>query len=157
MERPGGDALRLPSGYAAALAGMKADVRSTSIRVARAANSEMLRLYWRLGQRIAAQQQAEGWGTRVVQRLSADLRSEFPDVQGISPGNLDYMRRFALAWPQEVALQVVGKLGWGQVQTLPDKLDSPADRDWYAARAVEHGWSRNSLTHHIVTRTSCSS
>jgi predicted nuclease of restriction endonuclease-like (RecB) superfamily len=36
-------------------------------------------------------------------------------------------------------------LPWGHNVMLLDKLTSPADRIWYAAKAVEHGWSRNVL------------
>lgn len=33
------------------------------------------------------------------------------------------------------------------------KLKTPEERLLYAARAVEHGWSRAVLTHHIEMRT----
>ena len=64
------------------------------------------------------------------------------------------MRRMATAWPDEVSLRLVGRLGWGHVQTLLDKLDkldTAGARDWYAAAAVEYGWTRNVLVHQIAT------
>src|SRR5690606_27994143 len=42
----------------------------------------------------------EGWGSKVIDRLAADLRHEFPDMRGMSPRNLKYMRAFAEAYPQ---------------------------------------------------------
>jgi predicted nuclease of restriction endonuclease-like (RecB) superfamily len=41
--------------------------------------------------------------------------------------------------------QPVAQLPWGHVTVLLDKLDDQRKRDWYAAAAVEHGWSRNVL------------
>jgi predicted nuclease of restriction endonuclease-like (RecB) superfamily len=47
--------------------------------------------------------------------------------------------------------QPVGQLPWGHLTVLLDKLDTPEERDFYATAAVEHGWSRNVLTHQIAT------
>jgi hypothetical protein len=37
---------------------------------------------------IVERQEELGWGNAVVDRLSADLRNEFPDMSGFSPRNL---------------------------------------------------------------------
>ncbi|MFZ2503001.1 MAG: PDDEXK nuclease domain-containing protein [Nocardioides sp.] len=34
---------------------------------------------------------------------------------------------------------------------LLDKLDDQDERDWYAAQAAEHGWSRNVLLNQIIS------
>lgn len=64
-----------------------------------AANASMVLLYWDIGQLILNRQKEEGWGAKVIDRLSADLREAFPEMHGLSPRNLKYMRAFALAWP----------------------------------------------------------
>lgn len=51
---------------------------------------------------------------------------------------------------EKCSLRVVGRLPWGHVQTLLDKLDDPHERVWYARSAVEHGWSRAVLEHQIM-------
>ena len=139
-------------GYGDLLGQLKVEIRSARTRAVQAANSELIGLYWRMGRLILLRREDEGWGTRVVQRLSSDLRAEFPEARGFGPGTLDYMRRMASAWPEEVSLRLIGRLGWGHVQTLLDKLDTAELRDWYAAAAAEYGWTRNVLTHQIQTR-----
>ncbi len=131
-------------GYAELLEQLKARVRSTQVRAARAANTEVLGLYWSIGRDILDRQDQAGWGTGVVDRLAADLRLEFPDQRGWSRRNLLYMRAFAEAWPdlEEVVPQPVAQLPWGHVRALLDRLEGRAERDWYAARAVVEGWSR---------------
>lgn len=42
-------------------------------------------------------QQSEGWGAKIIDRLSHDLKAAFPDMSGFSPRNLKYMRKFAQA------------------------------------------------------------
>jgi len=138
-------------GYADLLADLKARVRSTQVRAARAANTEVLRLYWSIGRDVLERQQNAGWGSKVVDRLAADLQREFPDQRGWSRSNLLYMRRAAEVWPteDEFVPQAVGQLPWGHVRVLLDRLKTRDDRDWYAARAAEEGWSRGVLEHQI--------
>jgi predicted nuclease of restriction endonuclease-like (RecB) superfamily len=54
------------------------------------------------------------------------------------------MRDLALAWPQ-IVQQAAAQLPWGHLMVLLDKLDDQAVRDWYAAEAVRHGWTRDVL------------
>jgi len=50
-----------------------------------------------------------------------------------------------------IVQQPVGQLPWGHVVVLLGRLDSREDRDWYAARAVDEGWSRNVMNHFIAS------
>lgn len=72
-------------------------------------------------------------------------------MRGLSRSNLKYMRQMASVWPRTaIGQQPVGRLPWGHITVLLDKLDSLDERNWYAARAAEHGWSRNVLAHQIA-------
>lgn len=145
--------LELPEGYASLLAEAKAAIVGARQRAALAVNAEMLLLYWRLGRLILASQAAEGYGTKVVLRLSADLRAAFPGMGGLGRSNLNYMRALAAAWPDvELFQRSVGQLPWGHNIELLDRLDTAEDRLWYGARALEHGWSRVVLAHQIMSR-----
>jgi predicted nuclease of restriction endonuclease-like (RecB) superfamily len=90
----------VPADYAPLLAEIKARVQSARIKAGLAANRELLALYWDIGRLILGRQRKEGWGSKVIGRLSADLQREFPGQQGFSPRNLKYMRAFAEAWPE---------------------------------------------------------
>src|SRR5215207_1345196 len=91
-----------------------------------------------------------GLGARVIDRLAADLQRDFPEMTGLSPRNLKYMRAFAEAFPDpEIVQQVVARLPWGHAIKLIEGLKSADQRLWYAKQAAEHGWSRNVLAHQI--------
>jgi len=151
----------LSAEYAPLLAEIKARVQAARIKAGLAANRELLALYWDIGRLILDRQHSEGWGAKVIDRLAADLQREFPGRQGFSTRNLKYMRAFAEAWPETIGLrrtvartdrrvaaivqQPAAQLPWSHHCLLLDKLDSPTDRLWYAAKAVEHGWSRHVL------------
>jgi predicted nuclease of restriction endonuclease-like (RecB) superfamily len=135
-----------PPDYAAWLAALKARIRQERLRVVLASNAVMVLLYWDIGRSILDKQADQGWGSRVIDRLAADLREAFPEMKGFSPRNLKYMRAFAAAWPERQIVQAsLAQLTWYHQIALLEKLDSPAPRLWYAAKTLEHGWSRNIL------------
>ena len=146
-------ALQSPPGYAALLKDIKERVRTAQMRAALAVNRELILLYWSIGRDILVRQQAEGWGTKVIERLAKDLGAEFPGVEGFSPRSLKYMRTFAREWPDEsIAQQVAAQLPWGHHMVLLDRIKNRTTREWYLQSAVEHGWSRNVLVHQISRR-----
>ena len=135
-----------PEGYAEWIRDLKVRVHEARQRAARAVNNELVGLYWRIGREIRARQEAQGWGAKIVDRISADLRTEFPDTEGFSPRNLKYMRAFAVAWPDEDFVQgVLAQLPWYTHLALLEKVETLEERRWYAQKAIEHGWSRNVL------------
>ncbi|MGI8682718.1 MAG: PDDEXK nuclease domain-containing protein [Mycobacteriales bacterium] len=143
----------LPDGYPELLQDLKRTVAAARWRAQRVVNTDLLLLYWQLGDAVLQRQRTEGWGTRVIDRLAADLRAAFPEMRGLSRSNLFYMRSFAASWPKTaIVQQPVGRLPWGHVTVLLDKLDDQAQRDWYAGSAAEQGWSRNVLLHQIMNR-----
>ena len=88
----------LPSRYPQVLEKIKDQIVDSRHRTAMAVNSRLIFLYWQIGQHIVTQQAMEGWGSGVIRQLSKDLRAAFPDMKGISPRNLDYMRQLAREW-----------------------------------------------------------
>ncbi len=62
-------------------------------------------MYWDIGKQILENQHTEGWGAKVIDRLSHDLKVAFPDMNGFSPRNLKYMRKFAECWPDHSIVQ----------------------------------------------------
>ena len=53
-----------PAGYTKLLEQLKARVRTSQVRAARAATSELLGLYWSVGRDILDRQEQAGWGSR---------------------------------------------------------------------------------------------
>lgn len=143
----------LPAGYAEVLSTLKAEVANARARAQRVVNTDLLQLYWTIGNAILTQQRAEGWGAKVIERLAKDLQAEFPDMKGLSRANLHYMRAVAETWPHDFVQQPVGRLPWGHITVLLDKLDDQAERDWYAAADVKNGWSRKVLLNQIINQS----
>jgi DUF1016 N-terminal domain len=78
--------------------GIKQRIRVAQIKAAISADRELILLYWDIGRAIVDAQKDKGYGKRVVEILSADLRREFPEMAGLSALNLWRMRAFYLAY-----------------------------------------------------------
>jgi predicted nuclease of restriction endonuclease-like (RecB) superfamily len=132
--------------YGAWLQGLKEQIRSARLKASLAVNRELVLLYWRLGREILDRQAKDGWGAKVIEQLAKDLRAEFPDMKGLSPRNMKYMRAFAEAWPaDEFVQQAAAQIPWFHNCTLLDKVKDGRTREWYIQKTIENGWSRSVL------------
>ncbi len=139
--------------YTIWLADLKKRVRETQVRAMVSVNAEMMMLYWQIGRDILDRQIKHGWGAKIVDQLSSDLKREFPEMTGFSPRNLKYMRAFAEAWPVRSFVQApLAQLPWYHQIALIENLKASEERLWYASAAVENGWSRNVLVAQIDSK-----
>lgn len=136
--------------YKAVLEALKQRVRSAQVNAVVAVNRELVLLYWGIGREILDRQRALGWGAKVIDRLSRDLRKTFPEMKGLSPRNLKYMRAFAEAWPSEDLMQqLAARIPWFHHCVLLDKVKNNDARVFYVQKTAEAGWSRNILVMQI--------
>ena len=84
--------MKTSESYQQFLASVKEQIASAQVKTIVAANSQMLWLYWQLGNYILQNQHAAGWGAKVIDKLSADIHKAFPLLKGFSARNLKYMR-----------------------------------------------------------------
>jgi predicted nuclease of restriction endonuclease-like (RecB) superfamily len=142
----------MPEWYQVFLDSVTQRIQLGRLNSAAALTKELISTNWTIGRLILDRQDSEGWGTKVIDRLAADLKQAFPGTTGFSPRNLKYMRSFAEAWPELAIVQGLAQLPWYHHIALLEKLRDSDTRLWYAAAAVEHGWSRDMLVHQIGTR-----
>lgn len=134
------------------LESIKQTLSSSRARAARTVNNILIETYWEIGKDIAHRREEQGWGARVIERLSADLRAAHPDIRGLSAPNLEYMATLATRWPDGIAQQPVARLPWGQVTVLLDRCTDQLISEFYARRAADEGWSRSVLQAMIASR-----
>jgi predicted nuclease of restriction endonuclease-like (RecB) superfamily len=160
----------VPANYRDIVTALKDKIRKARLRASLKLNADLLSIYREIGSTIADQENKAGWGAKIVENLSADLRSEFQDMKGLSPRNLRYMRDFALAYPHfpflqgelarspeigkapefETILQgELAKLTWYHHITLLDKVKDPEIRAFYIRQTIQNGWTRDVMVHQI--------
>jgi predicted nuclease of restriction endonuclease-like (RecB) superfamily len=143
----------LPEGYSDFIEQLKERISQERIKTLFSANTAMILLYWEIGNSILQRQQNEGWGAKVIDRMSYDLQQAFPDMQGFSPRNLKYMRKFAEAWTDfQIVQRTVALIPWRSNITLLDKLKDQKTRLWYAQKTIENGFGKDMLVFQIESQ-----
>jgi predicted nuclease of restriction endonuclease-like (RecB) superfamily len=144
-----------------------AEVKMTRIVIANRLSSSITQLYWSIGKRLSSEKLEKGYGGKVVEQLSVDLKSEFPDTEGFSPRSLWDMKRLyefyteadqillqAVAVSENNILpQVVAVLPWGHNRLILSKIKDKQEALYYAEAAVKMGWTRNLLLNFINADT----
>jgi predicted nuclease of restriction endonuclease-like (RecB) superfamily len=140
----------LPTGYGDFLLEIKAQVRQRQFQALRAANTELLQLYWWLGENISRRQAELGWGKSVVENLARDLRVEFPGRNGFSAQNLWLMRQFFNEYSQLPKLQpLVGEISWAKNLLIMARCKDELEREFYLRATARFGWTKNVLLHQL--------
>lgn len=145
-----GDQPLIPDGYADFLRDVRERIRAAQVRAGLAVNRELVLLYWSIGRDILQRQKTAKWGDKVIAQLATDLRAAFPEIAGLSPRNLKYMRALASAWSDEaIVQQLVAQVPWGHNLRLLEMVNSPTERRWYLEQTIQNGWSRSVMVHQI--------
>ena len=162
----------LPNGYAQWRKDIEHLIDTAKLHTALNVNVGTLTLYWNIGKSILHKQEQEGWGKQVIEQLSKDLISRYPDDRGYSVRNLRYMKRFASAYPDFPILQVplaelkelpilqatlaelenegrefvqvpLAQISWYHHISLLPKVKDKAERAYYITETAQNGWSRD--------------
>ena len=126
---------------------IKSKIHSTRTKIALSANSELLNLYWEIGKEIVEKQNKSNWGSKIIEKMSVDLKHEFPEIKGFSKRNIYAMRQWYLLYSQkfEILPQVVAQIPWGQNRLIISKTKDVNEALFYAQETLKNSWSRDLL------------
>ena len=162
----------LPNGYEQWRKDIEHLIDTAKLHTALNVNVGTLTLYWNIGKSILQKQEQEGWGKQVIEQLSKDLISRYPDDRGYSKRNLGYMKSFAMQYPDFPFLQVplaklkelpilqatlaklesegkdfvqvpLAQISWYHHISLLPKVKDEAQRAYYITETAQNGWSRD--------------
>ena len=153
--------------YKDSLKNILALIENSQVKMVMAANSQLLWAYWQIGNELNARIGNQKWGSKVITKLSSDIRSHFPAVKGFSERNLQYMRQYAEAYPPDCILGL--NLVWDQVRASaqpPVALIQEIERDGLpiaqppVAQLEESGFldsilAKISWSHHLILLDKC--
>ena len=156
--------------YNSFLSQIKEQIKTSQQKAISSVNTQMLILYFNIGHLIDQKQKKLGWGAKVIDKLSLDIKNELPEIKGFSNRNIkrmvmfyrEYQDMFELVQlpvapnssskvPQAVAQidDFIFQIPWGQNIVLIEKVKDRSIRDWYIKKTIENGWSRSVLIHMI--------
>ncbi len=115
-------------------------------RAYQAVDSELVGLYWRIGQYISAKLAAAVWGDSVVDRLAQHLALTMPAQRGFTRRNLFRMRQFFEAYrADEKVTPLVTQLPWTHNLIILSQAKRAEEREFYLRMAVAQRWGKREL------------
>lgn len=93
--------IHIDTDYADWIAEVKHRYRSAQVKAAVRVNAEKLLFNWQLGRDLVQKKAEERWGAGVVEQVSLDLQSEFPESTNFSARNLWYMKQWYLFYTEQ--------------------------------------------------------
>jgi predicted nuclease of restriction endonuclease-like (RecB) superfamily len=138
--------VKMPKEYLNFIEEIKQRILNEKLEIVLKANKGMILLYWKIGKAILEKQKKEGWGTKVIDRMSFDLKIAFPEMKGFSPRNLKYMKKFAESWADfSIVQRSVALIPWRSNIILIDKIKDTKKRLWYAEKTILNGFGKDML------------
>ena len=115
-------------------------------RAFQAVNTELVGLYWQIGEYISGKLSAAEWGEGVVDRLAEHLGRTVPGVRGFSAQNLWRMRQFFETYRGDPKLSpLVRVLPWTHNLIILAQSKRPEEREFYLRMAVQERWGKREL------------
>jgi predicted nuclease of restriction endonuclease-like (RecB) superfamily len=111
-------------------------IKKSRFAALRAVNSELINLYWQIGEYIAERIESEGWGKSVVKDLADFIQRTEPTLKGFSPQNLWRMRQFYETYKDSPKLAALWReISWSNHRLImPCK--TPEEREFYLRLSV---------------------
>ncbi|MEZ5584257.1 MAG: PDDEXK nuclease domain-containing protein [Candidatus Competibacteraceae bacterium] len=140
--------------YRDLIANLKSRIQSAQIKAAVTVNTQLITLYWDIGQQIAEKQRSSGWGDAVIEQIAQDLTREFKTMKGFSRRNLYRMKRFYAFYASQDPFvpQAVAQIPWGHNDLIIQRVNERNKALWYVQKTLENGWSRSVLDHQIESQ-----
>ena len=121
-------------------------IRAARGRALQAANTEMVGLYWRLGEYLHHKIEADGWAKGTVVKLAAYIALREPGRRGFSPQNLWRMRQFFETYRDDVKLSpLVRVLPWTHNLIILVQSKRAEEPEFYLRMAVQQRWGKREL------------
>jgi predicted nuclease of restriction endonuclease-like (RecB) superfamily len=121
--------------------------RSNAIR---AVNSEMINLYWRIGEYVSKKIDQAEWGESVVAELAKHILQNEPEIKGFSDKNIWRMKQFYETYRDMPKLSpLVREISWSHNLAIFSRCKTAEEREFYLKLANKECYSFRELDRQI--------
>ncbi len=121
-------------------------IQDARARALRAVNTELVELYWQVGEFISGKIETAAWGEGVVEELARFIARQHPDIKGFTRRSLFRMRQFFEIYRGDTKVSpLVRQLPWTHNLLILSKCKRPEEREFYLRLAVQEKWGSREL------------
>lgn len=125
-------------------------IKSARNKAIKAVNSELISLYWNIGEYISKKVELSEWGQSVVRELAQYIQANEPEIKGFSDKNLWRMKQFYEAYrefPKVSAL--LREISWSHNLSIFSRCKSIEEREFYIKLTKQENYSFRELERQI--------
>lgn len=127
-------------------------IQQAKQRALQSVNTELIDLYWRVGEYISRKIASAAWGEGVVDQLAKFIVQNHPDLKGFTRPNLFRMRQFYETYRDDKKVSpLVTQLPWTQNLLILSRGKSSEEREFYLRLAIREKWSSRELERQLKT------
>ncbi len=120
-------------------------------RAFQAVNTELIDLYWRVGEYISRKLETAAWGEGVVDQLARYIARLHPDIRGFTRANLFRMRQFYRTYSADKKVApLVRQLPWTHNLLILSRCKHPEEREFYLRLCLRERWGKRDLERQLA-------
>ena len=125
-------------------------IKQSRSKAIAAVNTEMINLYWNIGQYIYIRLENQQWGQSVVTELAQFLKNTEPELKGFSDKNLWRMKQFYQAYKDFPNLSaLLREISWTNNLIILSRAKSIEEREFYLGLSKQEKFSSRELERQI--------
>lgn len=125
-------------------------IKTSRNNAIKAVNSEMINLYWKIGEHISVKVENSEWGKSVVKELANYIQSTEPDLKGFSDKNLWRMKQFYETYKDYPKLStVLRQISWSHNLAIFSRCKTAEEREFYLKVSKKENYSFRELDRQI--------
>lgn len=125
-------------------------INSAKLKAFKAVNTELVDLYWKVGEYISERIASEEWGKGIVTNLAKYLKKTEPELKGFSSQNLWRMKQFYEAYKDHPKLStLLREITWSHNLKILSSTKSIEEKEFYIRLTVKEHLSVRELERQI--------
>lgn len=125
-------------------------IKQSKQRAFASVNTELINLYWNIGEYICKKTESKGWGKGTVEQLSKYIQTEINGIRGFSIENLWRMKKFFETYVSFPKLStLLRELTWTNNIIILSKTKTIEEKEFYLNLSVKEKYSKRELERQI--------
>jgi predicted nuclease of restriction endonuclease-like (RecB) superfamily len=125
-------------------------IEQSRSKAIRAVNTELINLYWLIGENISKKLNSAEWGDSVVTELANYIKKIEPNLKGFSDKNIWRMKQFYEAYKGDLKLStLLREISWSHNLAIFSRCKNSDERLFYLEKCINENYSFRELERQI--------
>lgn len=125
-------------------------IKQSRTNAVRAVNTELVNLYWNIGEYISKKIELSEWGESVVTELAKYIQTNEPEIKGFSDKNIWRMKQFYETYKDFPKLStVLREISWSHNLAIFSRCKTIEEKEFYLKLVKQENYTKRELDRQI--------